>query len=70
MAEWTKGEQPGQYLMTEHNCPIHKIAHQFNKACSSELSLFRDVLGADVEQLECKAKGGQRCIYAIKPKPQ
>ncbi|MDB4867082.1 MAG: sufR 2 [Cohnella sp.] len=69
MAEWTKGEQPGQYLMTEHNCPIHKIAHQFTKACSSELSLFRDVLGADVEQLECKAKGGQRCIYAIKPKP-
>lgn len=70
MAEWTKGDQPGQYFLTEHNCPIHQIAHQFTKACSSELSLFRDVLGADVEQLECKAKGGQRCIYAIKPKLQ
>jgi iron-sulfur cluster biosynthesis transcriptional regulator SufR len=68
MAEWTEGEQPGQYFLIEHNCPIHKVAEEYTKACSSELSLFRDVLGADVEQLECKAKGGQRCVYAIKPK--
>ncbi len=68
MAEWTKGEQPGQYLLIEHNCPIHAIAHQFGQACSSELSLFRNVLDAEVEQLACKAKGGQRCVYAIRPK--
>jgi iron-sulfur cluster biosynthesis transcriptional regulator SufR len=68
MAEWRVDEETGQYLLTEHNCPIHVIAHQYNQACSSELSLFRKVLGADVEQLECKAKGGHRCVYAVKAK--
>jgi predicted ArsR family transcriptional regulator len=69
MAEWHKDEQTGSYMLTEYNCPIHDIAHQYNKACSSELSLFRELLGAEVEQLECKAKGGKKCVYAIKPLP-
>lgn len=70
MTEWRKEEDEGEarYIITEHNCPIHEIAYNFNKACESELSLFRKVLGAKVEQLECKAKGGERCIYEIKPK--
>jgi predicted ArsR family transcriptional regulator len=66
MAEWEKDEANGRYLLTEHNCPIHSIAHNYVQACNSELSLFRKVLSADVEQLECKAKGGQRCVYAIR----
>ncbi|HZG58888.1 metalloregulator ArsR/SmtB family transcription factor [Paenibacillus sp.] len=73
MAEWRKEERDGggaRYFITEHNCPIHAIAHSFNQACSSELSLFRKVLDADVEQLECKAKGGQRCVYEVKPKAE
>ncbi|HZG85341.1 metalloregulator ArsR/SmtB family transcription factor [Paenibacillus sp.] len=70
MAEWRKAEADGaaRFFITEHNCPIHAIAHNYNQACSSELSLFRKVLGAEVEQLECKAKGGQRCVYEVKPK--
>jgi len=70
MAEWRKDDSQPQpkYWITEHNCPIHSIAQNFNQACSSELSLFRKVLGAEVEQLECKAKGGQRCVYEVKPK--
>lgn len=70
MAEWEKDEAGHRYLITEHNCPIHAIAHTYTKACSSELSLFRKVLGVEVEQLECKAKGGKRCVYAVKLKPQ
>ncbi|MCI3920381.1 transcriptional regulator [Paenibacillus sp. TRM 82003] len=69
MAEWTKDEAGSRYFITEHNCPIHAIAHSYNQACSSELSLFRKVLDANVEQVECKAKGGQRCVYEVKPKP-
>ncbi|WP_199614839.1 helix-turn-helix transcriptional regulator [Paenibacillus alkalitolerans] len=68
MADWEKDEEGNQYFITEHNCPIHSIAHAYNQACSSELSLFRKVLGAEVEQLECKAKGGERCVYVVKPK--
>jgi len=70
MADWSKVDAGGgaKYVITEHNCPIHAIAHNFNQACSSELSLFRKVLKAEVEQVECKAKGGQRCVYEVKPK--
>lgn len=69
MAEWREEGTDGasRYFITEHNCPIHAVAHRFQQACNSELSLFRKVLGADVEQLECKAKGGQRCVYEVKP---
>lgn len=68
MAEWKKGEDGSRYFILEHNCPIHSVAQHFPQACDSELSLFRKVLGADVEQLECKAKGGARCIYEVRPK--
>jgi predicted ArsR family transcriptional regulator len=68
MIELVKSEGMEKYLLTEYNCPIHDIAMNYNEACSSELSLFRRVLNADVEQLECKAKGGHKCVYAIKPK--
>ncbi|WP_274364688.1 helix-turn-helix transcriptional regulator [Paenibacillus thermotolerans] len=68
MAEWEKDEEGGRFFIKEHNCPIHSIAQEYTQACSSELSLFRKVLGAEVEQLECKAKGGERCVYAVKPR--
>lgn len=68
MIELVKSEGIEKYMLTEYNCPIHDIAMNYKEACSSELSLFRKVLDADVEQLECKAKGGHKCVYAIKPK--
>ena len=68
MVELVKSEGTDNYLLTEYNCPIHDIAMSYTEACCSELSLFRRVLNADVEQLECKAKGGHKCVYAIKPK--
>ncbi|TCP70684.1 helix-turn-helix transcriptional regulator [Baia soyae] len=67
MAEWEEGVEKGTYTMTEYNCPIHTVAHQYLQACGSELSLFRGILDADVEQVECKAKGGKQCIYQIRP---
>lgn len=68
MAEWAKDEDTVTYWITEHNCPIHAVAHRYTQACSSELSLFRAVLDAEVEQVECKAKGGERCVYSVRPK--
>ncbi|WP_127584779.1 helix-turn-helix transcriptional regulator [Paenibacillus koleovorans] len=70
MAEWQQDAATGRYVLTEHNCPIHAVAHQFHQACSSELALFRNVLGADVQQVECKAKGGHRCVYVVSPKAE
>lgn len=57
----------GSFVMTEMNCPISQVANQYNKACSCEISLFRNVLGdADINRTDCMAKGGNHCRYVIK----
>lgn len=65
MVEWEKDEN-GTYVLREFNCPIAQIAQQFQQACNCELSLFRRVLDADVEQTSCMAKGGEHCVYEIR----
>jgi predicted ArsR family transcriptional regulator len=66
MVEWEKDEETGSYRIKEYNCPISQVAREFNQACSCELSLFRRVLQADVEQTSCMAKGGDKCVFVIK----
>lgn len=68
MVEWEKDEKTGTYYIKEFNCPISQVARQYNQACNCELSLFRRVLDADVEQTSCMAKGGDNCIYKIDQK--
>ncbi|MGD8192084.1 helix-turn-helix transcriptional regulator [Brevibacillus ginsengisoli] len=68
MVDWEKDEQTGTYYIKEFNCPISQVARQFTQACSCELSLFKRVLEADVEQTSCMAKGGDNCVYKINPK--
>jgi predicted ArsR family transcriptional regulator len=66
MVEWDKDEETGSYRIKEYNCPISQVAREFNQACTCELSLFRRVLQADVEQTSCMAKGGDKCVFEIK----
>jgi predicted ArsR family transcriptional regulator len=66
MVEWGQDQATGHYYITEYNCPIAQVAREFNQACSCELSLFRRVLKADVEQTSCMAKGGDKCLFQIK----
>jgi predicted ArsR family transcriptional regulator len=64
MVEWrTEGE--GLYELSEHNCPISQVAEPYQQACACELTLFRQLLEADVERTECLAKGGGKCVYRI-----
>jgi predicted ArsR family transcriptional regulator len=67
MVEWEKEEGTDTYYLKEYNCPIAQVAKHFQQACSCELSLFRRVLDAKVEQTSCMAKGGDRCVYKITP---
>jgi predicted ArsR family transcriptional regulator len=55
----------GGYVLCEYNCPISQVANQYNHACSCELSMFRRLLGAEVERTDCLAKGGGKCAYTI-----
>jgi predicted ArsR family transcriptional regulator len=65
MVKWDT-DDTGQYVFTEYNCPIAQVAKRYNEACHCELSLFQNLLGAEVERTECLTKGGKKCTYLIK----
>lgn len=58
----------GGYRLVEYNCPISQVANQYLQACQCEINLFRKLIGEEVEQVECKAKGGKHCVYHIRKK--
>lgn len=67
MADWEDdGEAGDAYILDEYNCPISQVAGRYAHACQSELELFRELLGADVERVECIAEDGRRCRYLIR----
>lgn len=59
----------GGYLFIENHCPICAAASACQGFCSSELELFRDVLGGDVaiERAEHIVAGDRRCVYRVTP---
>lgn len=70
MVQWEKDETTDTYFLKEFNCPISQVANQYQQACNCELSLFKRVLGAEVEQTSCMARGGDNCVYRIQEKPE
>ncbi len=65
MTEWSQ-EKAGEFRLTEHNCPISRVANKYQQACACELALFQRLLGAEVERTECLAEGGAKCVYLIR----
>ena len=68
MAE-VRSEGDGSFLLVENHCPICAAANACQGFCSTELDLFRSVLGPGVvvERAEHIVKGDQRCVYKVKP---
>ena len=68
MAE-VRREEGGGYLLVENHCPICAAANACQGFCSTELDLFRSVLGpgVDVERVEHIVSGDQRCAYRVTP---
>ena len=66
MAE-VKREDEGSFLLVENHCPICAAANACQGFCSTELDLFRLVLGSgvSVERAEHIISGDQRCVYRI-----
>ncbi|MGQ0824129.1 MAG: helix-turn-helix transcriptional regulator [Actinomycetota bacterium] len=56
-------------LLVEHHCPICAAATACQSLCSSELQLFRDVLGpkVHVERTQHLLSGDRHCAYRITP---
>lgn len=53
------------YILKTYNCPIRKVATEFNEVCHEELQLFRELLHRDVSMEQCMAKGSPSCIFSI-----
>jgi predicted ArsR family transcriptional regulator len=60
----------GTIRLREHNCAILDVARGERAACSAELDLFREVLGADVIRETHIASGGRSCCYRILDQPE
>ena len=61
----------GAYLLAENHCPICAAATACQGFCTTELDLFRAVLGpgVDVERTQHIVSGDRRCAYRITPHP-
>ena len=70
MAE-VKPEADGSYLLVENHCPICAAAAACQGFCTTELDLFRSVLGpgVEVERVEHIVSGAHRCAYRVVPEP-
>ncbi len=70
MAEVRAEEEGGGFLLVENHCPICAAANACQGFCSTELDLFRTVLGpgVEVERVEHIVSGDQRCAYRVQPK--
>jgi len=68
MAE-VRREKDGSYLLLENHCPICAAANACQGFCSTELDLFRSVLGRGVavERVEHIVAGDRRCAYRVTP---
>ena len=55
------------YLFIENHCPICAAATVCQGFCSTELDLFREVLGPEVavERGEHIVSGDRRCVYRV-----
>jgi predicted ArsR family transcriptional regulator len=66
MAE-VRPDGQGGFLLIENHCPICAAATVCQGFCTTELDLFRTVLGPDarVERTEHIVSGDRRCVYSV-----
>jgi len=55
----------GSYLLTEWNCPQAELAREYRQLCDQELTVYRELLGAEVFRESRIAGGASRCSYRV-----
>jgi predicted ArsR family transcriptional regulator len=53
------------YRLKNYNCPISRVAHEFNEACLQELQMYKELLNRDVTLDQCIGQGSQSCVFSI-----
>jgi len=64
MTTWQQLED-GRFILREHNCPILKVARQFDQPCRCEIDLLQDTLQASVKRIGHIPEGDIACVYEI-----
>lgn len=69
MAE-TIDRSDGSALLIENHCPICAAASECQGFCRSELAIFQELLGPEVEvtRTEHALTGARRCAYEVRPR--
>ncbi len=55
----------GRFILREHNCPILKVAQEFDHPCRCEIDLLQDTLQAKVKRVGHIPDGDIACVYEI-----
>ena len=53
------------YILKTYNCPIKKVATEFNEVCLEELQLLRDLLQRNVSMDQCIGQGSPSCTFSV-----
>ncbi len=57
--------EDGSYVLTEWNCPQAELAREYRQLCDQELTVYRELLGAEVFRESRIAGGASRCAYRV-----
>jgi predicted ArsR family transcriptional regulator len=55
----------GSYVLTEWNCPQAELAREYRQLCDQELTVYRELLNAEVFRESRIAGGSSRCAYRV-----
>jgi predicted ArsR family transcriptional regulator len=58
-------ENGKNFLLSEYNCPLSRVAVQYPEACQYDLELMNDLLGGNVSRTACMASGDPSCTFVI-----
>lgn len=53
------------FRLKTYNCPISRVANEFNEVCMQELQMYRELLNRNVTMEQCMGQGSQSCIFSI-----
>jgi predicted ArsR family transcriptional regulator len=58
-------EEGGELFLVQHRCPKLALAARYGVFCELELSLYRELLGLEVERQSRIAQGDEACRYRL-----
>jgi DeoR family suf operon transcriptional repressor len=67
----TSEDEEGQPPSIEaFNCVYHDLANKHEEICEFDRALISTLLNREIDHAECMSKGGAKCCFKIKKKPE